>query len=160
MRSRSQRSKLVDRAFVTFKTSSELLQSISRLDELRETALIELNRQYPCDIYLCPVFPIAAPPSNISLLDLLPGYKLCFYWNILGMPAGVVPSSQVNIDETSYSDGLNDSFEHFARLSMGDAAGMPTGVQVVGQPNEDEKVLKMMRELQEKIKFKLPLNFE
>jgi len=94
------------------------------------------------------------------MLQLLPGYKLCVYWNVLGMPAGVVPSSQVNIDETGYSDGIKDAFEHYARSSMKEAAGMPTGVQVVGQPNADEIVLRVMRELQEKIKFKLPLNFD
>jgi len=62
MRSHSQRSKILERAFVTFKTSAQLLQAISRLDELKEKALIELNRQCSCDIFICPVFPVVAPP--------------------------------------------------------------------------------------------------
>lgn len=44
------------------------------------------------------------------------------------MPAGVVPTSQVNIDETNYKDDKNDSFEYSAKGAMKDSAGMPTGV--------------------------------
>jgi Asp-tRNA(Asn)/Glu-tRNA(Gln) amidotransferase A subunit family amidase len=36
---------------------------------------------------------------------------------------------------------------------------MPVAVQVVGWPGQDEMVIRVMKELQEKAKFKLPLQF-
>ena len=75
---------------------------------------------------------MVAPPFDVSLLDLLYGYRLNIYWNVLGMPAGVVPSSQVNIDETTYNDEIRDNFEYYARMCMKDSAGLPTAVQIVG----------------------------
>jgi Asp-tRNA(Asn)/Glu-tRNA(Gln) amidotransferase A subunit family amidase len=36
---------------------------------------------------------------------------------------------------------------------------MPVGLQIVGFPGQDEIVLRVMRELQDKTKFKLPLYF-
>jgi Asp-tRNA(Asn)/Glu-tRNA(Gln) amidotransferase A subunit family amidase len=39
------------------------------------------------------------------------------------------------------------------------ASGMPVGVQIVGWPGKDEMVLRVMREIQDKSKFKLPLQF-
>jgi hypothetical protein len=75
------------------------------------------------------------------------------------MPAGVVPHGQVNIDETSYQDGTGDAFEYAAKQAMMGASGMPVGVQIVGWPGKDEMVLRVMREIQDKSKFKLPLQF-
>jgi Asp-tRNA(Asn)/Glu-tRNA(Gln) amidotransferase A subunit family amidase len=36
---------------------------------------------------------------------------------------------------------------------------MPVGVQIVGAINYDETVLKVMKELQDRVKFKLPIKF-
>jgi len=81
------------------------------------------------------------------------------YWHLLHFPGGVVPHGQVNMDETTYQDGHGDSFEHAAKHSMEGATGMPVGVQIVGWPGSDEVVLRVMRELQEKAKFKIPIQF-
>lgn len=43
---------------------------------------------------------------------------------------------------------------------MKGSAGLPIGIQVVGNCNQDEIVLRVMRELQEKIRFKIPLKFD
>jgi Asp-tRNA(Asn)/Glu-tRNA(Gln) amidotransferase A subunit family amidase len=43
---------------------------------------------------------------------------------------------------------------------MKGSAGLPVGIQVVGNFNKDELVLRVMRELQEKIRFKAPAVFE
>ena len=76
------------------------------------------------------------------------------------MPAGVVPHGQVNIDETSYQDDrFHDAFESSCSEAMLGSSGMPVGVQVVGWPGQDEMVMRLMRELQDKAKFKLPLQF-
>ena len=64
------------------------------------------------------------------------------------MPSGVVPLSHVNIDECSYHDSVGDAFEYHANEAMQDSAGLPVGVQIVGHPNQDERVLRVMRELE------------
>ena len=47
---------------------------------------------------------------------------------MLNLPSGVVPTTQVNMDEANYKDGLGDEFEHFANKAMQGSAGMPVGV--------------------------------
>jgi hypothetical protein len=89
---------------------------------------MELQGTYGCDIYLGPVFPVVSPSKDSNLLDLLYGYSASLYWSVLDMPAGVVPQSQVNIDETSYKNEVKDNFEHHAGKAMKDSAGMPIGV--------------------------------
>lgn len=85
----SQRENIVKKSF--FKSSDEVLKSISRLQTFKEQALRELTQLYNCDIFLCPVFPVVAPPLNCHLSHLLYGYSLTLYWNVLGMPSGTVP---------------------------------------------------------------------
>lgn len=94
---------------------------------------------------MSPAFPCVAPSIDETLFDLLPGYQTSLYFNILELASGVVPVSQVNVDESSYKDGQGDSFEHHAKQAMLNSAGMPVGVQISG--NQDEKVLRVMREL-------------
>jgi hypothetical protein len=95
-------------------------------------ALRELKTKYSCDIFLCCVFPVVAPPKNVPLNSLLPGFGMTLYWNMLDMPSGVVPVTQVNFDETSYKDNVGDVFSHQAHHAMANSSGMPVGVQVVG----------------------------
>jgi len=63
------------------------------------------------------------------------------------------------MDETTFQDGTGDAFEYAAKKAMAGASGMPVGVQIVGWPGKDEVVLRVMREIQDKSKFKLPLQF-
>ena len=141
-------------------SSSELLALMSELQTLKEQAIKELHVLYNCDILLCPAFPIVAPLNGSYLPQLLPAFAYTLYWNVLDMPSGVVPYGLVNSDEASYRDAIHDTYEYYARIVMKDSAGMPVGVQVVGKCNQDELVLRVMRELQDKIKFKLPAKFE
>ena len=48
----------------------------------------------------------------MKFTDFLYGYTLTTYWNILNMPAGVVPHGFVNFDETNYQEdeGIKDFF--------------------------------------------------
>jgi fatty acid amide hydrolase len=94
---------------------------------------------------LTPCFPTVATHLNDDLSNLLYGFSIPLYWNILDVPSGVVPITQVNIDETSYHDGLKDDFEYYANRAMQGAAGMPLGVQLTGLPFSDEVVLRIMR---------------
>ena len=74
------------------------------------------------------MFPTVAPPKNVSFNSLIAGFGLTLYWHMLGMPSGVVLVTQVNIDEASYKDSVNDSFTHYADQAMANSGGMPIGV--------------------------------
>ena len=69
-----------------------------------------------------------APQKDVPLNSLLAGFGLTLYWNVLGMPSGVVPVTTVNFEETSYKDNINDSFTHYADQAMRNSVGMPVGV--------------------------------
>lgn len=89
---------------------------------------------YNCQAFLTPGFSVVAPHKNDNLSDLLNAYSHVVYWNMLGLPSGVVPTTQVNMDEASYKDGQGDEFEYYANRAMEGSAGLPVGVQIVGMP--------------------------
>ena len=69
-----------------------------------------------------------APLKDRQLQNLLPAYSFAIYWNVLGMPSGVVIQGLVNSDETSFKDGSGDSYEYHANQAMKDSAGLPVGI--------------------------------
>jgi len=46
---------------------------------------------YNCEVFLCPVFPFVAPPIESYLQNMIHGYEHTLYWNVLGMPSGLIP---------------------------------------------------------------------
>ncbi|CAF3415381.1 unnamed protein product [Rotaria socialis] len=105
--------------------------------------------------------------NNIDLLlapvNGLPAYRhgqsghlfhSCSYtllFNILHFPVGVVPVTLVRDDEQYYEDigNLNnDMVTSLAKDVCRQSAGLPIGVQLIGWPNDDERVLGVMKELE------------
>lgn len=79
-----------------------------------------------------------------------------FIFNVLNCPAGAVPISVVKAGEDNYSKDLcpiNDSYYRAEVENMKDSVGLPTGVQVIGLPYQDEKCISVMRQLEEEIQF-------
>ena len=81
----------------------------------------------------------------------LPSYAYSTYWSALELPCGVVTLGVVNHDETNYRDQIEeneaDSFNYYAKKAMNQSAGLPIAVQVIGNPNKDDMVLEVMKEL-------------
>jgi fatty acid amide hydrolase len=79
----------------------------------------------------------------------------------LHLPAGVVPITVVRDDEQFYEDigHLNrDRAVNMAKDVCRDSAGLPIGIQLVGWPNDDERVLSTMKELEDSVgKFRSPM---
>ena len=70
------------------------------------------------------------------------------------LPAGVVPMTVVRDDEQYYEDighQNNDRAVAMAKETCRGSAGLPIGVQLVGWPNDDERVLRVMKELEHAI---------
>ncbi|MGA8299487.1 MAG: amidase [Terriglobales bacterium] len=101
-------------------SGESLLSTWLRRDELRERILRQM-RQYP--VFVCPVAAVPAfrhgerewmvEGATVKYLD---AWSYCEWFNLLGFPAVVVP---------------------FGRS----ADGLPIGVQIVGRPWEEERVL-------------------
>ncbi len=78
------------------------------------------------------------------------------------LPAGVVPMTLVRDDEQYYEDIghlNNDRAVAMAKEACRQSVGLPIGIQLVGLPNDDERVLGVMKELEnaiEKIQSPMP----
>jgi len=78
----------------------------------------------------------------------------------LHLPAGVVPVTLVREDEQFYEDighRNKDRIVSLAKDVCRQSAGLPIGVQLIGWPNDDERVLRVMKELQDSIGNQSPI---
>ncbi|CDW87403.1 UNKNOWN [Stylonychia lemnae] len=146
--------------FIEYKLASELQADLSKLEELKQEAQAFLKQRYNADLILCPVYPTVAPHIDDFGFDYIRGYAYSTYWNALDMPSGVITQTLVNNDETDYKDHQRNLFEMSYQKSMKNSSGLPISIQLVGNKNQDEVVLRVMRELQDKSKFKLPNKFD
>lgn len=48
-------------------------------------------KEYKCDIFICPVFPVVAAHADSNFHELIPAFAYTIYWNVLDMAVGVVP---------------------------------------------------------------------
>lgn len=79
-------------------------------------------------------------------------------YNVLGFPAGVVPMRKVNKDELVYTDIKDRLYRRMAKSTL-KSEGMPVGVQVVANQNNDYKALYIMKLLEENRKFQFDYPF-
>jgi fatty acid amide hydrolase len=95
------------------------------------------------DLVLCPATPVPAVPHGLTpkLPDLLgPGVL----FNLLGMPAGVVPVTRVRPGEECDRPDGRDGAVRAARTAEQGSAGLPVGVQVAGRHWREDLVLAAM----------------
>lgn len=79
------------------------------------------------------------------------GARLAIYWQF---PSGTLPVTVVREDEQSFEEKVhNDKFTQLIKESMKDSQGMPVGIEVIGTPFKDEKVLAVMKILEDKFSF-------
>lgn len=106
-----------------------------------------LERWNACqlDALICPPFPSVAM-THMSP-DILLGYGYTFLFNLLGMPAGVVPVTHVQKNEESDRKREKDNLIGDLIRAEEGSAGLPVGVQVVGQHWREDVVLAIMSQL-------------
>jgi fatty acid amide hydrolase len=68
-------------------------------------------------------------------------------WNLLDQPAGVVPVTTVRADEQTRAEAVDRLDAKAAKFDAG-SAGLPVGVQVIGRPWEEDRVLAVMRAIE------------
>lgn len=111
------------------------------------------------DALLYPGFPIPATPHGISG-DLTAAVSYMFLPNLLLWPSGTVPITTVRHDEQHYrlEDLPENQRDKSARLThdlvMKNSAGMPLSVSVMTPAFQDEKCLRVMKEIERLVPFK------
>jgi fatty acid amide hydrolase len=97
------------------------------------------------DLVLCPATPLAAVPHGATpKLPDLHGPSMLF--NLLGMPAGVVPVTRVRPgEESDRPSGSRDGALRAARSAEAGSAGLPVGVQIAGRHWREDLVLAAMQ---------------
>ncbi len=99
------------------------------------------------DAILCP--PHALPALRHGATgDLATAASYCFWANLLGVPAGVVPATRVRAGEESDRPASRDIVERVAAATEAGSAGLPVGVQVAARPWREDVVLAIMAALE------------
>jgi Asp-tRNA(Asn)/Glu-tRNA(Gln) amidotransferase A subunit family amidase len=125
------------------------------MNSFREIQLIN-------SLYFCSQTPVNALPAYRlgQAADMVHSCSYTLLFNILHMPAGAVPVTLVRDDEQFYEDigSLhNDWVTALAKNICRESSGLPIGVQLVGWPNDDERVLNVMGQLEHSLRLQSPL---
>lgn len=117
----------------------------ARRTQLRREELAEWDRK-KIDALICPSYVTPAAPQGMSH-DFTIGFLDLARYNILDLPAGVVPITRVRPDEIHRS-GVRDRVEKRAATIEAESTGLPVGIQVVGRPYREDQLLSLMRLLE------------
>ena len=132
-------------------TYKELCELGAKISDLK----MKFNKYYQSqgfDAVICPSWPLVAPRHKTSLdLMLAPSYSCV--WNLLDYPAGVVPVKLIEPGEDSYNSNIKDASIKAAKESMNGSIGLPVSIQVIGSTYQDEKVLRVMKIIQDYYNF-------
>jgi Asp-tRNA(Asn)/Glu-tRNA(Gln) amidotransferase A subunit family amidase len=102
---------------------------------------------------ILPIYPCCAPRiEDIDKMGMMLDYS--FLWNTLTWPAATIPITEVAQDEQSLSDSFNDGWTKLIDKTLKGGVGLPVSIQVVAHSWEDEKVLAVMKAIDDKIKYR------
>ena len=101
------------------------------------------------------ISPAMATPATThkSILNVFQQGSYSQMYNYLDYPAGTIPITLVRSDEMVYDGERKDGIDAECEKIMQGSAGLPIGIQVAALNCEDEKVLGVMKQLQDVIKF-------
>ncbi len=123
------------------KSVAEIWAITARLRSAR-TAILAAMAEAGIDLVLGPVFATPAIPHGVSK-DFTMAGSPAMLWNAVQLPAGVVPVTRVTAAETT-RESPKDRLEKRAASVDAKSAGLPVGVQIVGRPWEEDRVLAAM----------------
>ena len=125
------------------KTADKTMKNFNYKEKYAEE-LIEKWMQEDIDVLLCPTWPLPAIKHKFSLkLFIANNYALLF--NLLRLPAGIIPVSEVFPEECRYSSVWKDAATSTSQQNMLNAEGLPVTIQLVGLPFRDELTLAAMK---------------
>ncbi len=125
---------------------ADYFEALGERAALRVAVLAEWER-VGVDVMLCPV--VGTPAFRHGASEhLMDAVSYAFAYNILGFPAGTVPVTTVRPDEESGRPVSSDPSDLAAAEGDRGSAGLPVGVQIVGRPWEEHRVLAVMQALE------------
>lgn len=83
--------------------------------------------------------------THLQTISMLP--------NLLKMTMGCVPVKNAEKSEESYEGYNEDRYTKMMRKSLEGSAGLPVGVQVCSMKYQEEKCLRVMKEIQKLVNF-------
>jgi fatty acid amide hydrolase len=127
-------------------TADQLWQMVARRTHYRRRFMAALDAgRY--DAIICPPYPVPALTHGASYYLTTAGSYTMLY-NLLGMPAGVVPATRVRAGEESDRPESKDWVERAAKQVEMNSAGLPVGVQVVARHWREDVALAIMYALE------------
>ena len=93
---------------------------------------------------ICPTWPHCAFKAD-NAMDMGMMLDYIFPFNIMHYPAAAIPITTVRENEQEYEDSINDGWTKLLKETAKGSEGMPVSVQVVGHSFEDEKVLGILK---------------
>jgi fatty acid amide hydrolase len=123
------------------KTIAELWAITARLRSAR-VAILAAMAEAKIDLLLGPVYATAAIPHGVSKDFTMAGTP-AMLWNATQLPSGVVAVTRVTRAETT-RENPRDRLEKRAAEVDAKSEGLPVGVQIIGRPWEEDRVLAAM----------------
>ena len=138
-------------------TKEEFLDHIWEFNTAK-SSFIEFCIEQKIDAIVCPTLYIPSwTKGEIGEVALYCYVSMLF--NMLDLPSGNVPVKRVEESENIYEDEVKDLLTKGATKESKESIGMPVGILVSGLPNEDETVLRLMKEIDAKFNYGEKFNF-
>ncbi len=131
------------------KTVTELWQLTQRRTELR-TEEFDGWRRSGIDALICPPHVVPAMRHGESG-DFVLSLGAMFRWTLLAFPAGIVPVTTVQAEETIGYEGGKDRIAKKTASILSGSKGLPVGVQVVAKPFCEEAMLAVMAAIESSV---------
>lgn len=128
-------------------TADAFWQTVDRMKKYSFRFFADLDR-CGLDAMIFPPHALPALPHGFST-DLMPAASYSFLANLLGIPAGVVPVTNVRADETGARRTSGDRMIRKAIETDAGSAGLPVGVQVAARHWREDIVLSIMAALED-----------
>ena len=131
-------------------------KEFERILGLRDQFIHTLGRKWQrqgLTALVSPVFPHAAFLKDCAE-EMGDMHEYSNVWTIAGYPSAVFPVTKVLPEEQSFDDHFQDRWTQLLNLNARSSAGLPISLQMIGYPFEDEKILGIMKLLEEKLALK------
>jgi Asp-tRNA(Asn)/Glu-tRNA(Gln) amidotransferase A subunit family amidase len=132
------------------RTSAEGLMDLLGDRLVHEAAFLGALDAGDYDLVLCPALPLPAPPHD-QTPQIPHAFASVTLFNLLGLPAGVVPVTTVRSGEESQGASTTDRWRRAAGRAERGSVGLPVGVQLAARPWREDLVLAAMAAIESRV---------
>ncbi|CAH8483208.1 unnamed protein product [Schistosoma turkestanicum] len=134
---------------------AETLNLISDIELYRHEFQRAMEEAGNLDAIICPGFPFPAFPKSAKSLFVSPALAYTVLFNMLNYPAGTVRMGYVNKVDVENSKVMAEEYKKAGNRYLNQvfkyqetSEGLPIGVQVISKSWQEERVLRIMKELE------------